>query len=49
MFGKDEFGNSRLLPTVCLMVFAVLSLGTIISSQTIWDAAPPVRGEVSSH
>ena len=45
MFGTDEFGNTRLLPIVFAVVFVVLSVGTIATSQTIWEApvGAPVR------
>jgi hypothetical protein len=38
MFGTDEFGNTRLLPIVFAVVFAALCLGTIATSQTMWEA-----------
>ena len=45
MFGTDEFGNSKLLPAAFLMVFAVLSLATLISSQSMWEAPPAAPHE----
>ncbi len=37
MFGTDEFGNNRLWPIAFAMVFAVLSLGAVATSQTMWE------------
>ena len=44
MFGTDEFGNTKALPLAFAVVFAVLSIGTVATSETMWGA--PVGGAV---
>jgi len=46
MFGTDEFGNNRLWPIAFAMVLAVLSLGAIATSQTMWDVPDAVPARV---
>ena len=36
MFGRDEFGNTRLLPVAYVILLAGLGFGTIATSQTLW-------------
>lgn len=36
MFGTDEFGNNKLWPVAFAIVFALLSLGAIVTSDTMW-------------
>ena len=42
MFGTDEFGNTRLLAFTFVLVFVALSVGTIATSETMWEH--PVAG-----
>ena len=42
MFGTDEFGNTRLLPVTFALVFAVLGICLIVTSETIWGSPDPV-------
>lgn len=39
MFGRDEFGNTRLLAITFAVVFAALAMGTIFTSQTLVEPA----------
>ncbi|MCB1337937.1 MAG: hypothetical protein KDK10_10990 [Maritimibacter sp.] len=39
MFGTDEFGNSRLLPLAFALIFALLAVGLLATSQTLWAPA----------
>ena len=39
MFGTDEFGNTRLLALTFVLVFAALSVGTIATSETMWETS----------
>ena len=41
MFGTDEFGNTRLLPVTFAVVFAVLGICLIVTSQTMWGSPDP--------
>lgn len=39
MFGRDEFGNTRLLAITFALVFAALSAGAIFTSQTLMETS----------
>lgn len=37
MFGFDEFGHSRLLPIAFALLFTVLGIATVATSETLWS------------